>query len=80
MVRCTPGSSFTSSTEASVTQPLSTVKVVTSLLLMNGMMTLMSSLVSGSKINFTSCFTSSSATFSGMTRPKSSTKSLTRSG
>ena len=46
-----------SSTEASVTQPLSTVNVMTSVLVMNGMTTLMSSLVTGSKIIFTSFFT-----------------------
>ena len=63
-----------------MTQPLSMVNVVTSDLLMNGMVTLMSSLVFGSKINFTSFFTSSSAAFSGMTRPKSSVNSLTASG
>ena len=63
-----------------MTQPLSTVKVMTSLLVMNGMMTWMSSLVTGSKISFTSFFTSSSATFSGMTRPNSSTNGLLTSG
>ena len=37
MVRRTPGNSLTSSTEASVIQPLSIVSVVTSLTVMNGM-------------------------------------------
>ena len=37
MVRRTPGRSFTSSTDASVTQPLSSVSVVTSLAVSNGM-------------------------------------------
>src|SRR5271165_2945285 len=60
IVRCTPGRSFTSSTDASVTQPLSTVSVITSVLVMNGMTTWISSLVSGSKIIFTSLFTTSS--------------------
>ena len=63
-----------------MTQPLSTVNVMTSVLLMNGMMTWMRSLVTGSKIIFTSFFTTSSATFSGMTRPNISTNSLVRSG
>ena len=63
-----------------MTQPLSTVKVMTSVLLMNGMMIRMSSLVAGSKISFTSFFTTSSATFSGRTSPNISTKSLVRSG
>src|SRR5271165_1046298 len=80
IVRCTPGRSLTSSTEASVTQPLSTVSVITSVLVMNGITTWISSLVSGSKIIFTSRFTTSSATRSGMTRPNISTKSFTRSG
>ena len=44
------------------------------------MMTLISSLVTGSKIIFTSLFTTASATFSGMTRPNISTNSLLRSG
>jgi hypothetical protein len=47
---------------------------------MNGMMTWRSSLVAGSKIIFTSRFTTSSATFSGMTRPNISTNNRTRSG
>ena len=63
-----------------MTQPLSTVNVMTSVLVMNGMMILMSSLVTGSKISFTSFFTTSSAIFSGMTKPNISTNSLTRSG
>src|SRR5262245_43068926 len=79
-VRCTPGSSFTSSTEASVTQPLSSVNVMTSDLDSNGMTTLISSLVTGSKVNFTSLFTTASATLSGMTRPNISTNSLLSSG
>ena len=53
---------------------------MTSVLLSNGMMTLMSSLVTGSKIVFTSLFTTASATFSGMTKPNISTNSLVRSG
>ncbi len=69
-----------SSTDASVTQPLSTVSVMTSVFDVNGMMTWMSSLVAGSKIIFTSRFTTSSATFSGMTRPNISTNSLLASG
>jgi hypothetical protein len=80
IVRCTPGSSLVSSTEASVTQPLSTVSVITSVLLSKGIMTWMSSLVTGSKIIFTSLATTSSATFSGRTRPNISTNSLTKSG
>src|SRR5262245_30416903 len=80
IVRWTPGRSFTSSTEASVIQPLSTVNVMTSVLVMNGMMILMSSLVAGSKIIFTSFFTTSSAIFSGMTKPNISTNNWTRSG
>src|SRR5258707_482236 len=40
----------------------------------------MSSLVAGSKISLTSFFTTSSATFSGMTRPNISTNSLLTSG
>src|SRR5208337_595293 len=80
IVRCTPGRSLTSSTDASVTQPLSTVSVITSVLVMNGITTWISSFVSGSKIIFTSLFTTSSATRSGMTRPNISTKSFTRSG
>ena len=63
-----------------MTQPLSTVNVMTSVLVSNGMTTLMSSLVTGSKINFTSFFTTSSATFSGMTKPNISTNSLFSSG
>ena len=63
-----------------MTHPLSSVSVMTSVLLSNGMMTLMSSFVTGSKIIFTSFFTTSSAIFSGMTRPNISTNSLTRSG
>src|SRR4029434_3026396 len=80
IVRCTPGRSFTSSTEASAIQPLSTVNVMTSVWVMNGMMILMSSLVAGSKIIFTSFCTTASATFSGMTKPNISTNNLTRSG
>src|SRR6476620_766015 len=80
IVRCTPGSNFTSSTEASVTQPLSTVSVMTSVLDANGMTTLISSFVAGSKIIFTSLATTASATFSGMTNPNISTKNLLRSG
>src|SRR5262249_27928123 len=52
----------------------------TSVLLMNGMMTLISSLVAGSKIVLTSRFTTSSATFSGITSPNNSTNNLVRSG
>ena len=63
-----------------MTQPLSTVNVMTSVLVMNGMMIWISSLVAGSKISFTSFFTTSSATFSGMTSPNISTNSLSRSG
>ena len=44
------------------------------------MMTLMSSLVTGSKIIFTSRFTTASAIFGGITRPNISTNSLVRSG
>src|ERR1700761_9241908 len=80
MVRCTPGSSFTSSTDASVTQPLSTVSVMTSVLDANGMIILISSFVTGSKIIFTSFATTASATLSGMTSPNISTKNLLRSG
>ncbi|MGY4450639.1 hypothetical protein ACVWZR_005299 [Bradyrhizobium sp. i1.3.1] len=80
MVRCTPGSNFTSSTDASVTQPLSTVRVITSVLDVNGMTTLIRSFVTGSKIIFTSFATTASATFSGMTNPNISTKNLLRSG
>src|ERR1700754_1948641 len=80
MVRCTPGSSFKSSTDASVTQPLSTVRVITSVLDANGMTTLIRSFVTGSKIIFTSFATTASATFSGMTNPNISTKNLLRSG
>src|SRR5262249_57449727 len=50
IVRRTPGSSFTSSTDASVTQPLSTVNVLTSLLLSNGMTIWISSSVDGSYV------------------------------
>src|SRR5215471_9335754 len=53
---------------------------MTSVLVMNGMMILISSLVAGSKIIFTSFFTTSSAIFSGMTKPNISTNNLTRSG
>ena len=63
-----------------MTQPWSTVSVMTSLLDSNGMTTWISSLVAGSKIIFTSFFTTSSATFSGMTSPNISTNSLVRSG
>src|SRR5215510_2015880 len=80
MFRWTPGSNFTSSTVASVTQPLSTFNVMTSVFVMNGMTIWMSSLVTGSKIIFTSRCTTASAIFSGMTRPNISTNSLTRSG
>src|SRR5262245_46903262 len=80
IVRWTPGRSFTSSTDASVIQPLSTVNVMTSVLVMNGMMIVMSSLLAGSKIIFTSFCTTSSAIFSGMTKPNISTNNLTRSG
>ena len=48
MVRRTPGRSFTSSTDASVTQPLSSVSVVTSLAVSNGMTICTNSLVAGS--------------------------------
>ena len=48
---------------------------MTSVLVMNGMTIWMSSLVTGSKVIFTSFFTTSSATFSGMTRPNISTNS-----
>src|SRR5208283_2763210 len=51
-----------------------------SVLVMNGMTTWISSLVSGSKIIFTSLFTTSSAIRSGITSPNISTKSFTRSG
>ena len=52
MVRCTPGSSLiVFSTEASVTQPLSNFSVVTSLAVINGMITCTSSLVSGSYVS-----------------------------
>ncbi len=44
------------------------------------MITLISSLVAGSKIIFTSLATTASATFSGMTSPNISTKNLLRSG
>src|SRR5262249_35724152 len=80
MSRCTPGSSFTSSTVARVTQPWSTFNVMTSVRDMNGIMTRMSSLVTGSKIIFTSRFTTSSATRSGITNPNISTNSLSKSG
>src|SRR5262245_34947759 len=53
---------------------------MTSVVVMNGMMILMRSLVAGSKIIFTSFFTTSSAIFSGMTKPNISTNNLTRSG
>src|SRR5262245_39262620 len=53
---------------------------MTSVWVMNGMMILMSSLVAGSKIIFTSFFTTSSAIFSGITKPNISTNNLTRSG
>src|SRR5262245_33388626 len=53
---------------------------MTSVWVMNGMMILISSLVAGSKIIFTSLFTTSSAIFSGMTKPNISTNNLTRSG
>src|SRR4029077_18285871 len=69
-----------SSTDASVTQPLSTVSVMTSVLDANGMTTLIRSLVTGSKIIFTSFATTASATFSGITNPNISTKNLLRSG
>src|SRR5207342_1809862 len=68
------------STDASVTHPLSTVNVMTSVLDANGMTTLISSFVAGSKIIFTSLATTASATFSGMTNPNISTKNLLRSG
>jgi hypothetical protein len=58
-----PSPGVLSSTDASVTQPLSTVNVMTSVLVMNGMTIWTSSLVTGSKIIFTSLFTNSSATF-----------------
>ena len=80
IVLCTPGSSFTSSTVASVTQPLLTFKVVTSDLVMNGMTSWMSSLVTGSKVIFTFFCTISSATFSDRTMPKLSASSLVTSG
>src|SRR5262249_61334306 len=48
IVRRKPGSSFTSSTDASVTQPLSTVNVLTSLFVSNGMTIWTSSSVDGS--------------------------------
>ena len=80
IVRCTPGNNFTSSTDASVTQPLSTFRVMTSLADANGMMIWTSSLVTGSKVSFTVLMTSSSATFSGMTSPNISTNSLLMSG
>ena len=63
-----------------MTQPLSTVNVMTSVFVMNGMTIWMSSLVAGSKIIFTSFFTTSSATLSGMTSPNISTNSWVRSG
>ena len=63
-----------------MTQPLSTVSVMTSVLDMNGMTIWMSSFVAGSKIIFTSFATTASATFSGMTSPNISTKNLLRSG
>src|SRR5438309_12088643 len=53
---------------------------MTSVLDSNGMTTLISSLVTGSKIIFTSFFTTASAIFSGMTSPNISTKNLFRSG
>src|SRR5207342_2914143 len=68
------------STDASVTHPLSTVSVMTSVLDANGMTTLIRSFVTGSKIIFTSLATTASATFSGMTNPNISTKNLLRSG
>src|SRR5215475_352184 len=64
-----------SSTDASVTHPLSSVIVMTSDLDSNGMTTLISSLVTGSKIIFTSLFTTSSASLGGITKPNISTKS-----
>src|SRR5258707_13842274 len=53
---------------------------MTSVLDANGMITLISSLVTGSKIIFTSLATTASATFSGMTNPNIATKNLFRSG
>src|SRR5215467_13935589 len=76
IVRRTPGSSFTSSTDASVTQPLSTVNVLTSLLVSNGMTIWISSLVAGSYVSLTSFLTTSSATLSGSTSSNISTISL----
>src|SRR5260370_4402744 len=46
----------------------------------NGMITLISSLVTGSKIIFTSLATTASANFSGMTNPNITTKNWFRSG
>src|SRR5262245_10453057 len=53
---------------------------MTSVFVMKGMTICTSSLVTGSKLIFTSRCTTASATFSGMTRPNISTNSLTRSG
>ena len=69
-----------SSTDASVTHPLSTVNVMTSDLDSNGITILMSSLVTGSKIVFTSFFTTASAIFSGITSPNISTNNWLSSG
>jgi hypothetical protein len=63
-----------------VTQPWSTVNVMTSVRDMNGITTRMSSLVTGSNIIFTSRFTTASAIRCGITKPNISTNSLTKSG
>ena len=63
-----------------MTHPLSSVNVMTSDLDSNGITTLTSSLVTGSKIIFTSRFTTSSAIFGGITKPNISTNSLVSSG
>ena len=66
----TPGISFTSSTAASVTHPLSNESVVTSLAVMNGMTIWTSSWVVGSYVSWTSFSTTDCETFSGSTRAK----------